>query len=253
MYDAGIRLLIVNAFGPHARQQLTTGTEVGMIPEGYHYNYLGRPQSFQINAAVTAIGDLVRRFWLDIEDVDPVSLGNVPTQKNKVDSANRAIEEFDKRGWSLGRSNFGLYTGAWWINQHLPTIQIPALWTRHPLWNGSNYDNDPDIDLVPRGWTEAQILIEQFQGTTDVCGQSVDKNYWIMSRDPLHTEDGEPMTPEERQQLDDATVGVHRLAARMEAAEAKINRTRKEAADHSSLPHSSFPARETVTILRGEG
>ena len=51
-----------------------------------------------------------------------------------------------------------------------------------PLWN-AYYDGDPDEDGLPYGGWE-HSAIEQYQGTTDLCGQSVDLNFAKNLRPP---------------------------------------------------------------------
>jgi hypothetical protein len=70
-----------------------------------------------------------------------------------------------------------IYSAQWFWVGHLgnPLWQ----WLReYQVWN-ANYDGDPDVDFskAPWGpWVEADIMGEQFQGSTDIEGVTVDLN-----------------------------------------------------------------------------
>ncbi len=79
-----------------------------------------------------------------------------------------------------------LYTGRWFWVGHMGNSKDPA-WRRFRLWS-AHYDWNPDIDFGdnPYGpWTLAEVIGEQYQGSTNVAGGTVDlntfKDSWMAS------------------------------------------------------------------------
>jgi len=120
----------------------------------------------------------VARWWLDVEDVDR---GRAWTPEQRIAYVQRALDAFAAAGVFAH-----IYTGGWFWRPYMADAGAFVRQGRK-LWN-SWYDGDPDVDGLPYGgWTAANVAIEQFEGTSIVCGQSVDKN-WL-----YFTEDGEDM------------------------------------------------------------
>ncbi len=75
-----------------------------------------------------------------------------------------------------------LYTGRWFWVGHMGNSKDPA-WRRFRLWS-AHYDWNPDIDFgnSPYGpWTLAEVIGEQYQGSTNVAGGTVDLNTFMDS------------------------------------------------------------------------
>jgi len=73
-----------------------------------------------------------------------------------------------------------LYTARWFWTGHMGDSK-DARWRRFKLWN-AYYDGDPDIDFAsaPYGpWAASDLVGEQYQGTTQLGGASVDLNTFL--------------------------------------------------------------------------
>lgn len=190
--DAGIKLVIVGTGNPAgagqwARQQAQAALDAGMAVDAYIYLYFaGDPRNQVRDALDTLAGLQIRRWWLDAEDVESEEL--TPQQRQAfLSNAVVTVEH-------LSDAPVGIYTGGWWWR---PNMADSAAFGLLPLWN-SWYDGDPDIDGLPYGgWTADDVAIEQYQGTTVLCGQSVDLN-WARDIDA----GDEDMTPKERTRLE---------------------------------------------------
>ncbi len=172
MKDAGVRLLIVGTGNPHpggagewARQQAQAWLDAGgEILDAYIYLYFaGDPKAQVQQALVTLDGLPVRRWWLDAEDTESPLL--TPGQRGTF--LDIALQELDRRSLDAG-----IYSGRWWW---IPNMGNSSEFSELPLWN-SYYDGVPDEDGLPYGGWE-HSAIEQYAGTTTLCGQSVDLNY----------------------------------------------------------------------------
>lgn len=135
--------------------------------DAYIYHYMAGSAAQQVNTAmVTLHGVQVRYWWPDAEDVDSPAL----SPSDRAQFLWESIRTVEERGESVG----GIYTGRWWW---IPRMGDTAQFAErgYGLWN-SYYDGDPDTDGLPYGgWTDS--LVEQYQGTTILAGQSVDLNY----------------------------------------------------------------------------
>jgi GH25 family lysozyme M1 (1,4-beta-N-acetylmuramidase) len=68
-----------------------------------------------------------------------------------------------------------IYTARWWWKGHFGNSQD---FKHLPLWNAF-YDQDPDIDFATAsygGWTLDKVMGEQYTGSTELAGITVDKN-----------------------------------------------------------------------------
>ena len=84
-----------------------------------------------------------------------------------VADAERAVREAGLRP--------AVYTARWWWRDRFGD---PHDFAHLPLWNAA-YDGDPDIDFarVPYGgWAAADVIGEQYTGTTSLAGLDVDRN-----------------------------------------------------------------------------
>jgi hypothetical protein len=161
----------------YARDSLANARAEGMMIATYTI-LNSRPGVFAVDRCKDACGDM----WPHLEFV---------ALDCEVDGITKAIiRDGEQRVKALGHRPI-IYTGRWWWVGHFGN---PTDFKHLPLWH-SYYDKDPDVDY-PRmqygGWTLENLIGEQFQGTTIVAGQSVDKNVFIKEK----LEEDE-MTPEE--------------------------------------------------------
>lgn len=169
MKALGVGLVIVGTGHPggagmFARQQARVADIAGLRVEAYIYLYMAGDAAEQVRQALATMEGLpVRRWWLDAEDVESPELS--PADRRTFLHICVSILQGAK-------VPVGIYTGRWWW---VPNMGDYDGFSPLPLWN-SYYDGDPDTDGLPYGgWTESTI--EQYQGTTNLCGQSVDLNY----------------------------------------------------------------------------
>jgi len=105
-------------------------------------------------------------FWFDIEG--PGTYWPSDTASN-ADWMAEAIQTANNLGVTIG-----IYTSA---SQWVPIMGDWTGGSPYPLWY-AHYDNDPSFsDFSPfNGWTKPAI--KQYQGTTSVCGASVDLDWY---------------------------------------------------------------------------
>lgn len=200
MIAQGIELIIVgtghpNGAGTYARQQAETWLRNGgKHLDAYIYLYMAWEADQQVAQGLGTLQGLpVRMWWLDAEDVESQGL----TPEQRVAFLHDCLD-------NMGGLNVGIYTGRWWW---VPNMADSTEFSHLPLWN-SWYDGDPDTDGVPYGgWTDS--LIEQYEGTTNICGQSVDLNY-AKNLELLQAEE-EEMTDEMRGILEDILSRITKL------------------------------------------
>lgn len=147
----------------------------GLNLEVYAFLEWGSDPEWWIRQALVRTGDyfpLIKRFWVDVEDNHNPAPA---TLSERINYVQKALNTAD----AITNQHTGIYTGGWYWKRsnQMANTDVFAKQGRL-LWN-SFYDNDPDIDGLPYGgWTEDTVAIEQFTGTVDFCGQSVDTN-WI--------------------------------------------------------------------------
>ncbi len=150
-----------------AQQQLTTAVAGGMTVDIYKYLYFTSNMTTQVQAALAiAAGHPIGRIWLDVED-DPASLSVAQI----VAKVQEAID-------ACGSTPYGIYTGAWWWNAHLPGC---AAFSDAPLWY-SWYDGIASLDTWQTqafgGWSAPTG--KQYQGNVAVSGINTDTNVlWL--------------------------------------------------------------------------
>lgn len=169
---AGVRTVIIGTGpGGYSTNVLLQADDVvaaGLRLEAYTFLEWGFDERAWIDAGWEALGAFrphVRRIWIDVEDTSPG-----PKMAERAAYVWSAVARARERyGVEVG-----IYSGGWYWR---PQMADTAAFAHLPLWN-SYYDGDPDIDGLPYGgWSAATVAIEQFQGTTDLCGQSVDLNW----------------------------------------------------------------------------
>ena len=164
----GVRKVIVgtgapNGAGAWARQQASMALNHGLAVDAYVYLYFAKAPAAAVRIAMGTLQGLpIGRWWLDAEaDEEGVS----PQQR--VTALSVCLDIL-----ATAHQATGIYTRrSWW----LPYTGDTRVFAHEPLWNAW-FDGDPDTDGLPYGgWSDS--LIEQYQGTTLVCGQSVDLNF----------------------------------------------------------------------------
>ncbi|MGI8926126.1 MAG: GH25 family lysozyme [Tepidiformaceae bacterium] len=186
MRSAGVTTVIVasgpGGYGLFARQQAEAALAAGLRLEAYTFLEFESDPAWWVREALARLDGLaVARWWLDIEDT---AHGGAWSADQRIAYAQRALDAFAAAGVFAH-----IYSGGWFWR---PSMADTAVFARQgrKLWN-SWYDGDPDIDGLPYGgWTAADVAIEQFTGTSEVCGQSVDRNWLYFSGDQ---EEGEEM------------------------------------------------------------
>lgn len=203
MKAAGIKTIIV-ASGPggyslHAKQQAEMALSKDLGLEVYGYIELAYDPVQWADDVIDRVGvpiDKVERWWADMED-DRRATNWTPQQRAAY--WQQSVDRMDARTNRVT----GVYSGRWYWNKRMQGITQFADQGRL-LWN-SWYDGDPDIDGVPYGgWIPQMVAIEQFSGTTMVCGQSVDRNhiYLFPGGPPITENDLEARTAALERQMD---------------------------------------------------
>lgn len=183
MKAEGIATVIVasgpGGYGQMARQQAEAALAAGLRLEAYTYLEFESGPEWWVREALARLNALpVARWWLDVEDTEH---GHSWTPEQRIAYVQRALDAFTAAGVFAH-----IYSGGWYWRPYLGNTEVFARQGRK-LWNAW-YDGDPDVDGLPYGgWTAADVAIEQFEGTSLVCGQSVDKN-WL-----YFMEEGEDM------------------------------------------------------------
>ncbi len=172
MKAADIATVIVacgpGGYGLMARQQAEAAVAAGLRLEAYTFLEFESDPEWWVHEALGRLDGLyVARWWLDVEDTEH---GRTWTPAQRVAYVQRALDAFAAAGVFAH-----VYSGAWFWRPSMADTDAFARQGRK-LWN-SWYDGDPNVDGLPYGgWTAADVAIEQFEGTSLVCGQSVDKN-----------------------------------------------------------------------------
>lgn len=115
--------------------------------------------------------------------------------------------------WGL-ISQAGIYTTYnAWMNYVRPSnpksFSNAGVWLWNALWDG-----DPDVDFTGLpfgGWHPSQVLMEQWSGGTNVCGQFVDRNT-VVHPEILDLPKEEDMPTAEYEELTERIDGLQELA-----------------------------------------
>lgn len=182
--NEGVRFAIVQ-YSSRIHQHLQTlVTSGGINLEAYVYLYWNTspwnqtPQDRTESALRLIQGFPVQRLWLDAEDT---------THPYREDQLRECVALCEAAGVPTG-----IYTGSWWwrpqTNNSSAFAHLP-LWHAEYLQSGTARPNfRPDFGAFQPygGWTRP--LIWQYQGTTMLCGHSVDLN-------ALEHETSQPLPP----------------------------------------------------------
>lgn len=168
MAAEGIKLIIAgtghaNSLGRWSEQQAGVVLDAGLVLDGYRWLNLNKPIVPQMDNAFASMGNHladVRMWWIDCEDEQLGSMGPAEV----IDAIGDAVEYCER-----AEVRHGIYTGGWWWK---PRTGNSEAFSHLPLWN-ADY-RSAEHHLPYGGWDESAIW--QFQGTTLVCGQSVDRN-----------------------------------------------------------------------------
>jgi len=157
----GYRRVIVNTSGGQARQQASTAKRHGLEVQAYVYLYWSGDVRGQVLRACNEVADLADFMWLDAED-DP--LGKAPS----------TIIFLIHEAVSACSLEAGIYTRRdWWRRYTGRSEEFKSM----PLWD-AYYDAVPSYAYwTPYGGWEKPAM-KQYGGTQEVCGQSVDVNYY---------------------------------------------------------------------------
>ena len=218
--QAGISFVIVQ-YSARMEQHLGILQAAGLEAEAYVYLYWDRSPWNQTpadrtNAALQLAAGRVSRLWLDAED--------------QTHPYNEAQLQDCVTVCKLAGIPCGIYTGRWWW---VPQTGNSQAFAHLPLWHAEYVTNDPQarLDLAPDpgdgfqpygGWTRPTI--RQFQGTSTLCGHSVDLN--VADDSP----GGDGLSDEERKigkELWRKEVAAHNLA--------NVWRLEEGGADYSTL------------------
>jgi GH25 family lysozyme M1 (1,4-beta-N-acetylmuramidase) len=172
--QAGVEHLIAGTqVASICRQQLEAALEAGLTIDAYVYLHWRRDVVAEVQSARGTLAGLqVGRLWLDCED-DPAGLSAAEV----VGRVGAALE-------ACGPAACGIYTGRWWW---LPGTGNSTEFAGLPLWHAEytfSPEARPDFDAFQSygGWTRPSMW--QFQGTTQVCGLSVDLDLLDIARPP---------------------------------------------------------------------
>jgi hypothetical protein len=180
---AGIATVIVasgpGGYGLLARQQAEAAVAARPRLEAYTFLEFESDPEWWVREALARLDGLpVARWWLDVEDTGH---GRDWTPEQRIAYVQRVLDAF-----TAAEVFAHVYSGGWYWRPYMADADLFARQGRK-LWNAW-YDGAPDVDGLPYGgWTAADVAIEQYEGTSVVCGQSVDKN-WL-----YFTEEGEDM------------------------------------------------------------
>jgi hypothetical protein len=195
-------------------QQLEAALAGGMSIAAYVYLYWAYDIAAQVQAArETVAGYPIERLWLDCEDE---AAGRGPDEIVRL--IGQAVA-------ACGETPHGIYTGRWWW---VPHTGNSTAFARLPLWH-AEYTASPglapgfDDFRAYGGWTRP--VMWQYQGTTWLCGVSVDLNLREPVAGPTETVPPAGLVIEERRRLD-ALSAAHRLGELFTPATTAFGRPR---------------------------
>jgi hypothetical protein len=171
----GVEFAVVQ-YSAESRAQMDVLQQAGIKLEGYIYLYWGvspwnQTPAQRTRLALATFGDRITRLWLDAED------STNPYDENQLLECVKVCED---AGMPVG-----IYTGGWWWK---PNTGDSKAFSHLVLWD-ANYlrtSADADAEFIPDlaswkpygGWTKPEIW--QYQGTSTLCGYSVDMNYMFV-------------------------------------------------------------------------
>ena len=169
LWDAGQRVAVVGSAHPrpntYAHDNLERAKRQGFTLATYAVVYAGVPSAQTIATAKQMCGS----FWSELAFVG-------------VDCETPDITEAQIHGMVTAIEAEGLrpviYTARWWWRDHFGDSQA---FKHLPLWN-AYYDSDPDIDFPSTaygGWTLEKVIGEQYAGSVNLAGVTVDRNSFL--------------------------------------------------------------------------
>jgi hypothetical protein len=184
-------------------RQLEAALGGGMTVDAYVYLYWRFAIAEQVRAAFDTIAGVnVGRLWLDCEDAP----GGRPPHE--------IVDLISQAASACGQFPHGIYTGRWWWE---PNTANSTAFSHLPLWH-AEYTPAPSVlpDFAAfqgyGGWTRP--LMWQYQGTTQVCGISVDLNLRdAPAPEPLPPPPDLQVTIAEREELASLRAGQQFLRA----------------------------------------
>ena len=189
--DSGVKFAVVQ-YSERMTQHLDVLTAAGGLDvEGYVYLYWGHapfPPPFdltpeqRVHRALDVAGNRISRLWLDAEDsTHPYDEGQLIA----------CVEACESRGMPCG-----IYTGRWWW---VPETGDSRAFMHLPLWHAEYTEPNFDAFQSYGGWQRPAIW--QYQGTTNLCGHSVDLNVKEDVAPPPEPEPPAPWQPTEIESL----------------------------------------------------
>jgi len=233
MWEMGIRNIKVGVgypgpggAGEWSRQQAQAFLAVNPAAtvDAYVYLYFAGDAGQQTGQAIRTLDGIpIRRWWLDAEDTDSPALSPSDRERFLVQCTA-----------AMAGLPVGIYTARWWWPSNM--ADSPRFGDL-PLWN-SWYDGDPDTDGLPYGgWAESAV--EQYEGTTDVAGQSVDLNY-----DKTLDVPAEEENPVNQTELEDLILST------WAGAEERYTALEAKQLGDTSLAHTTKPRDVRLAIAR---
>src|SRR3972149_4188548 len=153
-----------------ARNNLTNAKAAGMKIAAYAN--ASPPDWWSIDIQIKEIKANAGSMWDQLENIA------IDVEIPKITLAR--VYELAGALTTLGKTVNVLYTARWVWTGHMGNRE-DAAWRRWKLWS-AHYDWNPDIDFAgsPYGpWTLADVVGEQYQGTTNLGGVSVDLNIFL--------------------------------------------------------------------------
>ena len=179
------------------RRQLEAAVAGGMGVAAYAYLYWRSDVVEAVQRALAAVdGFAIERLWLDCEDVRGAL------------TAEDVVGRIAAAAAACGDFPHGIYTGRWWW---VPNTDNSSAFSHLPLWHAEYTGSPQSLPDFGRflpygGWSRP--LMWQFQGTTSLCGVSVDLNL----RDVTASEPP-PLGGDERWELEVLRAGQRFLGA----------------------------------------
>jgi hypothetical protein len=157
----------------HVVQTLQNARAAGMVTDIYMFPCKSKSASAQVDQMMAAISsNLYGMVWLDIETNPATGCGWGTDYASNC----KYVEELISRIKYHGK-NVGIYASSYMWQSIMGGVHNCPGVASAPLWY-AHYDNSPSWSDFKAfgGWTKPAI--KQFQGTTTLCGASVDKNYY---------------------------------------------------------------------------
>jgi GH25 family lysozyme M1 (1,4-beta-N-acetylmuramidase) len=179
MKNSGYHFVVPRAYHSYggvdtnAVQNLQNAKAAGLVTDVYLFPCKSKSASAQVDQMVAAVAsNLYGMIWLDIETNTSPGCG----WGTDYESSCKFVEELISRIKYHGKVP-GIYASSYmWQSIMGGVSKCPSV-ASAPLWY-AHYDKSPSFsDFKPfGGWTKPHV--KQFEGTSSLCGASVDKNYY---------------------------------------------------------------------------